>query len=99
MEDNSRDLDKELKIKEIKDKIAYLQTKLKMMNDQIQKGLISDQILELRREIGRLESKALDRVKRVDIIDAPPIADRLAIESKKSRSGVPYGTRTRVKLD
>ena len=82
MEDNSRDLDKERKIKELRDKIAYLQCKLKNSNDQVQKGLISDQILGLRKEIGKLECKALDRIKRVDIIDAPPVSDRLALEAK-----------------
>ena len=86
---------KELEIKKLRDKISYLTEKSKASYSQVEKGLISDQILELRREIGRLESKALDRIKRVDIIDAPPVADRLAIESKKSRNSM---TRTKIKL-
>lgn len=90
---------KDIEITKLKNKISYLMEKSKLMNDQVQKGLISDQILELRREIGKLENKATDRIKRVDIIDAPPVADRLAIESKKSRSGVPYGTKTRNKIN
>ena len=76
---------KEKKIKELKDKIAYLMEKAKRTNNQVDKGLINDEILEARKEIGALESKKAERIKRVDIIDAPAVADRMNL--KTSRSG------------
>ena len=83
--------DREAKIKELRNKISYWIEKSKTLHSQVEKGLLADKILEARKEIGRLENKGLDRIKRVDIIDAPPIADRLELEKKRSRSGVIAG--------
>lgn len=84
-------IDKEKKIQDLRNKISYWTEQLKTINNQEERGLISDKILNAKREIGALESKTLDRVRMVDIIDAPPVADRLERESKnRSRSGNAY---------
>ncbi len=82
-------LDKEKKIQDLRNKISYLTEQLKTTNDQVERGIISDKILNAKRELGVLNSTALDRVRKVDIIDAPIAADRLEAEKRgKSKSGV-----------
>ena len=80
-------LDKEQKIEEIRNRISYLTEKLKITNGQVDRSIISDKILAAKRELGALESKTVDRIRKVDVIDAPPIADRLE-RQKTVRSGV-----------
>ena len=79
---------KEEQIQELRNRISYWTEKLKTLNDQVERGVISDKILNAKKEIGKLQSVALDRIKKVDIIDAPPIADRLEATKFKPRSGL-----------
>lgn len=78
---------KEDQIQELRDKISYWTEQLKVIKNQADRGIINDKILDAKREIGKLSNKALDRVKKVDIIDATPIATRLEVEAHRSRSG------------
>ena len=80
--------EKEMKIKKLRDKISYWTEQLKVVHTPVERALINDKILNARREIGKLNNKALDRVKKVDIVDAAPVADRLEAETHKSRSGI-----------
>ncbi len=87
---------KDQQIQEIRTKISYWIEQLKVTNNQIDRGVISDKILEAKKELGKLESKSLDRIKKVDIIDAAPVAVRLEMEKgRKSRSGA-YMDKNRV---
>ncbi len=83
-------MDKEKKIQELRNKISYLTEQLKTTHDQVERGLISDKILDAKRELGVLNSVALDRVRKVDIIDAPPIADRLEAEKGHIKSSMSF---------
>lgn len=77
---------KDEKIQDLRNKISYWTEKLKITVDQVERSIISDKILDAKKEIGLLQSKALDRVRRVDIIDAAPVADRLESQGIGRRS-------------
>ena len=79
---------KEEKIQKLRDKISYWTEQLKVVQTPVERATISDKILNARREIGVLNSKTLDRVKKVDIIDAAPVADRLESQVHQSRNGL-----------
>lgn len=79
--------EKEAKIADLRGMISYWTEKLKVVLTPVERAELNDKILNAKREIGKLNSKTLDRVKKVDIIDAPPVADRLEAESNRSRSG------------
>lgn len=78
---------KEERIQDLRNKISYWTEKLKITIDQVERAVISDKILDAKKEIGLLQSKSLDRVRRVDIIDAPPVADRLEAQAKAGMMG------------
>ena len=79
--------DKEKKIEKLRSQISYLTEQLKVTYSAVDKAVISDKILNAKRELGLLQSAALDRVKKVDILDGPPLADRIEAEAKTS-SGI-----------
>ena len=81
-------MDKDKKIEDLRQKISYLTEKLKITYSTVERADIADQILIAKKELGNLQSKALDRVRKVDVIDAAPVADRIEIEAHRSRSGL-----------
>lgn len=84
---------KEERIQDLRNKINFWTEKLKITVDHVERSIISDKILDAKKEIGLLQSKSLDRVRRVDIIDAPPVADRLEAQAK---IGVKSGERVKL---
>ena len=87
---------KEQKIQNLRNKISYWIEQLKVTNNQIDRGVISDKILEAKKEIGKLESKSLDRVKKVDIIDAAPVAVRLELEKGRKTNPSIFMDKNRI---
>ena len=92
-------MDKEQKIENLRNKISYLIEKLKVTNGQVDRSIINDKILEARREIGRLQSETTERIRRVDIVDAPPVADRLETQKKIKAGGFSIGHNNRITIN